>query len=270
MPVRLPKCPARVGLWCNWLEAGTSADDADAHVVETNGAGLISAQGIEITVAAFGVGGTPLPLIEGAAVAAGKSISIATGGEVSFTGTAKVTAVATTVIEGGLFEYAVGAAAPAARQSSMDTNGQVVTHDGSSLNYQHMSPNGWVYATGEQVAATGMAALLQVAETTVAATALGLGNVRVIVEGECQHAALPNTWTVDVQHDQGGWANIGAGKVFSAKADTSDANDWQPFRHERTFNAGTSIATKYRAVLNPAGGTGKVREVYTRVVNERA
>lgn len=64
-----------VGQWTNWVEDGSNAAGADAHIVETNAAGLLSAVALEVTISARGVGATALPLTEGATVAAGKLLT---------------------------------------------------------------------------------------------------------------------------------------------------------------------------------------------------
>lgn len=65
-----------VGQWSNWVEAGSDAADADAHIVETNGAGTMFALLAEFTNGAQGAGGGALPLPEGAYVPTTKTFSL--------------------------------------------------------------------------------------------------------------------------------------------------------------------------------------------------
>ena len=69
----------RLGAWANWVILGTSAADADAHIMETNGAGLCSAQGFESTTGYSGAGGTPATLPNGAGISAGKLLTLGAG-----------------------------------------------------------------------------------------------------------------------------------------------------------------------------------------------
>lgn len=203
-----------------------------------------------------------------------QEITAITGVSFKLLGTASIDGVAGTVATVGTLGLLSGAPAPSARQLAAGVTGQLVWHDGSAAKFVHYSPNGWVFATGDQEAATATAANTICATTTQTVTGVGLGTVRVIVAGLFQVNSLGSTVTVNLQHDQAGggvWTTIGTGLVITAQKTTADANDWQPFRCERVFNAGTSIATLYRLSLTAQGGfQARVKEVRLRVTNERA
>jgi hypothetical protein len=91
----------RVGEWANWVEAGTNAADADAHIVETNGAGLISAQAAELTQGAFGPGSTQLPLPHGAVVPDTKTLTMEDGSDIALQGDASIEGPDTTHVTTG-------------------------------------------------------------------------------------------------------------------------------------------------------------------------
>ena len=73
----------RIGVYVNWVILGTSAADADAHIMETNGAGLSAALAYEATVGFQGAGGTPATLLNGAVVPDNKDILLGVNGVVS-------------------------------------------------------------------------------------------------------------------------------------------------------------------------------------------
>ena len=177
------------------------------------------------------------------------------------------------VIKYGTIELLSGAPAPAARQLAAGVGGELAWHDGSSAQFVHYSTNGWVYATGDQEAATGLAVTQLVATTTVATPGTAGGTVRVILYGQAQVNVLGSTLTVDVQEDKTAnpaYTPIGVAQVMTATHTQVDVNAWQHFRHERTFVAG-STDTLYRASIVANGGnTVSVKEVRVKVVNERA
>jgi len=255
----------RVQALVEWVSLGTSAPDADAHVVESDGAGIVSAQKFDAAVGYCNAGITSAVMLAGATIPNGENLDLV--------GSATIAGVSTTVATLGYIELLAPAAPPTIRQLSTNAFDQVLWNDGA-LNLVHYSPNGWVYATGDQEAETGLAAVQLVATTTVAIKGLGLGNVRVIVEGQAQVSALGTTFDVDVQENKTtnpAYTDIGAAQQIKGLKDTSDANDWQPFRHERVFNCGITTSTLYRCkVTKNGGGTLKVKEVRLRVVGERA
>lgn len=185
-----------------------------------------------------------------------------------------VIGLAAQILKYGTFELLSGSPAPSARQLAAGTSGQLVWNPGAGGEFVHYSPNGWVYATGDQEAATGLAAVQLVATTTVAVTGVGLGNVRVIVVGQAQVNSLGSTMTINVQENQTlnpAYSNIGTAEVMTTTHTQIDANAWQDFRHERVFAAGTATATLYQASIAADGGkTISVKNVRLRVVNERA
>ena len=251
----------RIGVYVNWVILGTSAADADAHIMETNGAGLSSALAYEATASFQGVGGTPAPLANGAVVTTGKVLLLS--------GTADLTGTKDSVASIGSIEFLSGGAAPSTNGLFVSSLGEIFQGPSQRV---HVSPNGVVYATGDQEADTGNLALIQVATTTVAVVGRGSGSVRVIVEGQIQVDVLPQTITIDVQEDQSAspaFTDIGAAQLVKAQKTAADATDWQPFRHERIYASGTTIPTKYRVSIDPGASLGRVKEVRLRVVGER-
>lgn len=262
----------RVQLWVDWVKLGTSDPDADAHVVETDGAGTCSALVFEATTSFEGAAASPAPLSEGATVPTGKTLGLSGTASIALTDTAKITAVTGTIIESGRFEFIAGSPAPDPRQVAMGSNGILGINTGSGLEQNHQSTSGWVYATGDQEAETALQVTIFTATTTEALLALGVGgNVRVIVYGQGQRS-VAGAVTIDVQEDQGSgtWTDIGTGQLIDW-IDTASATAWTNFRHERVFAAGTLTAKFYRLKITSSGGpTAKAREVRLKVVNERA
>lgn len=268
---------------------------------------------LSLTTGVQGTGAAPVVLLEGATLAANKTIigdtttgitagqmtsinfseaglgfqgiagtiallplgaRVATGNDLELVGTAKIAGVTSSVAELGTVELLSGAPVPTSRQLAADMNGKLIWHDTSGLNFAHYSVNGYVYATGEQITATIQAVTTDAASTTVPLIGIGLGNVRVIVEGQVQVNSLGSTLTISVREDQTAsplFTNIGASQVVTATHDTSDANDWQKFRHERTFASGITTATLYQVRITAQGGKqASVKETFLRVVPERS
>ena len=259
------------------LPSGDMTLDAGVGIVGTatspiTGGQITSLATMESANGFQGIAGAVPDLPQGANVPTAKTLALSGTASIALTNTAKVTAVTGTIIESGRFEFIAGAPAPDPRQMAMGTNGILGINTGSGLEQNHQSTSGWVYATGDQEAETGLAVAIFTATTTEALLALGVGgNVRVIVYGQGQRS-VAGAVTIDVQEDQGTgtWTDIGAGQAIEW-VDTASATIWSLFRHERVFAAGTLVAKSYRLHITSSGGpTAKVREVRLKVVNERA
>ena len=207
-----------------------------------------------------------------------EGVRIPNGTNIELVGSAEIAGVDTTVATIGYLQLLPPFAPPAVRQLSTNAFNQLTWNPGPGAfdgELVHYSPNGRVYATGEQVLLTGNAATQLVATTSVAVKGqIGVGSVRVIVEGQVQVSALGSTIDLDVQENQTNnpaYTAIGATQEFTATKTTASATDWQPFRHERVFNSGVADATLYQCrIAKNGGGTLRVKEVYLRVVSERA
>lgn len=91
----------RTGIWqTNWVALGTSDPDADAHIVETNGAGLISAQAFQAEVGIIGQGAAnPLVLLLGADIPVNESLTFGDNTDLTMGDSAVLTGGVATVPE---------------------------------------------------------------------------------------------------------------------------------------------------------------------------
>ena len=249
----------RVQVHVAWVQDGSSAADATAHIMETTGAGLSRAVAYEATAGYQGAGATPAIMLMGFTVPAGETSTFGDNTTLVGTNTTIATVGEINFLSGGGPLSSVGLGVNAGGELFFGTSRRV-----------HSSPQGYVYATGDQESETALQATVTACTTTQSVTGVAAGNVRVIVEGWGQRATLGNV-EITVQQDQGTATWIDIGSIQTVQwLDTSNANLWSYYRHERVVNIGTSTATFFRAKIDAQGGsTSKIRESHLRAVSER-
>jgi len=257
----------RIGVYVNWVILGTSAADADAHIMETNGAGLSSALAYEATASFQGVGGTQAPLANGATIPAGKTMTLggptvvngaftvfgAAGGSIASDPTAVFgwNGVANLIGTNTLGGRTNLTATTSLFQSDLSTNGSghLRWRDAVSTTQVHRSPTGWFKGLGAADTAGPLANVTLDTSTAVAPEVAG--DVEVVGVAWVQRViAGPVTVSLDA---------VGVGQIGTATAINVPASgglNYTPITFTRVRAAANTTPRVYRLTI--AGGGSNV------------
>jgi len=251
----------RVGIWAtDWVALGTSADDADAHIMETDASGFSAAVKYIATAGIEGAGATPVILAEGASVPAGKTLTLdgtttangalnvlgAAGGSLSsdptavlqwngeaqFTGRLRVLA-GTSIAEGDLSK----------------SGGNLRYRDSTATRYVHASASGWFKGVGVD-ASSGPIATAAV-DTSTSVAPLATSDVHV---SACGWVSRAGGGSVTISVIAVGIGQIGTSTVLTVPA--TAGTTFQAFTIDRIRAGADTTPRVYR--LEVAGGGANV------------
>jgi hypothetical protein len=251
----------RVQVHVSWVQDGTSAADATAHIMETDASGFAAAVKYIATAGIEGAGASPVILIEGASVPAGKTFTLdgsgTINGAMTFFGAAggslssDPSAVLTWNGEAGFTgRLRVLTGTSVAEGDLSKSGGNLRYRDSASTRYVHTSDSGWFKGVGID-ASSGPVATASV-DTSAAVAPLATADVHVSASGWVSRT-LAGAVTISVI-EVGGAGQIGTSSTLDVPA--TGGSTFQPFTFDRIRAGADTTARVYR--LEIAGGGSNV------------